>query len=201
MVRFFLKEAERGRIALRAVAGCAAIIGLMAMLPATPADAAKRPKETVKQPAPPDLLMDGGRKLSFERSFSLEREVKPKRSFWTKVVDIIAGMPDFHYPGQSLQRHDGFAWPHHRYGSGARRVCTSSTSRSRSTSSLTASTREQGSDADAAVRRGRCPGQYLRHRFAGGQGFRLRRQRQVSARHRKLERWRRFFQTSDRHCC
>jgi DNA-binding beta-propeller fold protein YncE len=41
--------------------------------------------------------MDGGRKLSFERSFSLEREVKPKRSFWTRVVDVVAGEPDFHY--------------------------------------------------------------------------------------------------------
>ena len=48
-------------------------------------------------PSAPDLLMDGGRKLSFERSFSLEREVKPKRSFWTQVVDVIAGQPDFHY--------------------------------------------------------------------------------------------------------
>ena len=48
-------------------------------------------------PSAPDLLMDGGRKLSFERSFSLEREVKPKRSFWTRVVDVVAGEPDFHY--------------------------------------------------------------------------------------------------------
>jgi DNA-binding beta-propeller fold protein YncE len=54
-------------------------------------------KEMISQPSPPDLLMDGGRRLSFERSFSLEREVKPKRSFWTKVVDVIAGEPDFHY--------------------------------------------------------------------------------------------------------
>lgn len=59
--------------------------------------AAKKPKETVIQEAPPDLLMDGGRKLSFERSFSLEREVKPKRGFWTRVVDVVAGEPDFHY--------------------------------------------------------------------------------------------------------
>jgi DNA-binding beta-propeller fold protein YncE len=95
MVRFLLKE--RGRVGLRGVLSCAAILVLMAMLPATQAGAAKRSKETVKQPAPPDLLMDGGRKLSFERSFSLEREVKPKRSFWTKVVDTIAGLPDFHY--------------------------------------------------------------------------------------------------------
>ena len=68
----------------------------VALLLASPAGAAKRPKETVA-PSAPDLLMDGGRKLSFERSFSLEREVKPKRSFWTRVVDVIAGQPDFHY--------------------------------------------------------------------------------------------------------
>ena len=43
--------------------------------------------------------MDGGRKLSFERSFSLEREVKPKRSFWTRVVDVIAGAARFSLPG------------------------------------------------------------------------------------------------------
>lgn len=44
----------------------------------------------------PDLLMDGGRKLSYERAFSGEREVKPKRGFWTKVVDVAIGSPDFH---------------------------------------------------------------------------------------------------------
>src|SRR5208282_6396994 len=44
----------------------------------------------------PELLLEGGRKLTFERSFSLEREVKPKRAFWTRVVDVIAGEPDFH---------------------------------------------------------------------------------------------------------
>ena len=64
---------------------------------AVPAGASKRPKTAIQQPPPPDILMDGGRKLSFERSFSLEREVKPKRSFWTKVVDVVAGEPDFHY--------------------------------------------------------------------------------------------------------
>jgi len=61
------------------------------------AGATKHPRESLDVPKPPDLLMDGGRKLSFERSFSLEREVKPKRSFWTKFVDVVAGEPDFHY--------------------------------------------------------------------------------------------------------
>ena len=44
----------------------------------------------------PDLLMDGGRKLSFERTFSGEREVKPKRGFFTKIIDVAIGSPDFH---------------------------------------------------------------------------------------------------------
>ena len=69
---------------------------LVALL-AVSAGASKRSKTAITEEPPPDLLMDGGRKLSFERSFSLEREVKPKRSFWTKVVDVIAGEPDFHY--------------------------------------------------------------------------------------------------------
>ncbi len=67
------------------------------MLLGLPAGAAKEPKESARQPSPPDLLLEGGRKLTFERSFSLEREVKPKRGFWTKVVDAVAGEPDFHF--------------------------------------------------------------------------------------------------------
>lgn len=45
----------------------------------------------------PQLQMDGGRKLIYERSFSSEREVKLKRSFWNKLVDIVAGQPDYHF--------------------------------------------------------------------------------------------------------
>jgi DNA-binding beta-propeller fold protein YncE len=59
--------------------------------------AGKTPKQAVREEQPPDLLMDGGRKLSFERSVSLERDVKTKRGFWTKVVDAIAGPPDPHF--------------------------------------------------------------------------------------------------------
>ena len=94
MVRLLLAEV-RG-INSRSGLSAATLTILLALLLGAPAGAAKRPKETVLPPAP-DLLMDGGRKLSFERSFSLEREVKPKRSFWTRVVDVIAGEPDFHY--------------------------------------------------------------------------------------------------------
>lgn len=90
MVRFLLNR--RGMHACRA----GLILASLAILLGQPAWPSRKSKHTVLQP-PPDLLLDGGRKLSFERSFSLEREVKPKRSFWTKVVDVIAGEPDFHY--------------------------------------------------------------------------------------------------------
>lgn len=77
------------------VARLLTVVALAAML-AVPA-AGKKSKAEVVEAKPPDLLMDGGRRLAFERSFSLEREVKPKRSFWTRVVDVVAGEPDFHY--------------------------------------------------------------------------------------------------------
>ena len=44
----------------------------------------------------PQLLLEGGRWLSFERSFWSQQEVKLKRGFWNKLVDIVAGAPDFH---------------------------------------------------------------------------------------------------------
>ncbi len=44
----------------------------------------------------PELLLDGCRKLRFERMFSTEQEVKPKKGFWTKVVDVVIGAPDYH---------------------------------------------------------------------------------------------------------
>ena len=42
------------------------------------------------------MSLDGGRKLSWERSFNSESEVKPNRGFWNKLVDVIAGEPEFH---------------------------------------------------------------------------------------------------------
>jgi DNA-binding beta-propeller fold protein YncE len=42
------------------------------------------------------MTLEGGRTLSWERSFSSESEVKPNRGLWTKLVDVIAGAPDYH---------------------------------------------------------------------------------------------------------
>ena len=70
--------------------GCVA-----AVLAAVPAFANKDKKKEPTTYQIPDLVMDGGRKLSFERIFSNEREVKPKRGFWNKVVDVVIGAPEF----------------------------------------------------------------------------------------------------------
>ncbi len=43
----------------------------------------------------PELLMDGGRRLTFERSFNSEREVRAKRGFFTKLKDAALGEPEY----------------------------------------------------------------------------------------------------------
>ncbi len=68
----------------------------LAMILATNAAASKGSKaKSEPLPAPPELLLSGGRKLVYERSFSSQREVKPKRGFWNKLVDVIAGAPEY----------------------------------------------------------------------------------------------------------
>lgn len=52
---------------------------------------------SVSVPAPPDLLLEGGRKLTFERAFSGEKEVLGKPKFWTKVLNAVAGAPEYHW--------------------------------------------------------------------------------------------------------
>jgi DNA-binding beta-propeller fold protein YncE len=89
MVQLLLAGAHgrRLRLALR--------IASAVLLLLTPVLASRQAK--VAEAGPPDLLLDGGRKLSYERSFSSEREVRPKRGFWRRVVDVVAGEPNFHY--------------------------------------------------------------------------------------------------------
>jgi DNA-binding beta-propeller fold protein YncE len=73
------------------------------------ASASGRKKQPAPEDTPQEILMDGGRKLTFERTFSDEREVKIKRGFWTKVLDIVAGEPDYH----SMSRPYGIAVDSH----------------------------------------------------------------------------------------
>lgn len=44
----------------------------------------------------PQLELEGGRKLRYEGSFSTEKEVKTKHSFWGRLLDVVAGEPEFH---------------------------------------------------------------------------------------------------------
>jgi DNA-binding beta-propeller fold protein YncE len=47
-------------------------------------------------PMPPDLLLEGNRKLSFVQSFSSERETLGKPGFFGKLLNLVAGEPSFH---------------------------------------------------------------------------------------------------------
>lgn len=92
MDQFLLAGAHRARKAQAAImAACIA-----ALLFASPLAARNGVDKEKNKPAVPDVLLEGGRKLSYERDFSSEREVKPKRGFWTKVVDVVIGEPEFH---------------------------------------------------------------------------------------------------------
>jgi sugar lactone lactonase YvrE len=70
----------------------ALVLGL-ALLMLAPLAAARKSKPEPQ--AVPELLLEGGRKLTFERSFSSQKEVKTKKSFWNRLVDFVAGEPDY----------------------------------------------------------------------------------------------------------
>ena len=72
----------------------ALLVGLILLLLPLPGWTSKAKPKT-DEPGPPELELEGGRKLVYERSFGSEREVKPKRGFWNRLVDVIAGEPDF----------------------------------------------------------------------------------------------------------
>ena len=62
---------------------CAGIL----LLSITPALASKVHKEKTVEPPPPDLLLEGGRKLHWERTFSSEKEME-KRGILVKAVSM-----------------------------------------------------------------------------------------------------------------
>lgn len=45
----------------------------------------------------PELMLQGGRRLVYERSYSTEHDVKPDRGFWNKLVDVVAGDPEYRF--------------------------------------------------------------------------------------------------------
>jgi DNA-binding beta-propeller fold protein YncE len=61
----------------------------------SPSWAARKP-DAPGVPAPPDLLLEGGRTLTFERAFSSQKDVLGKPRLWTKVLNVVAGEPTYH---------------------------------------------------------------------------------------------------------
>ena len=43
------------------------------------------------------MSLDGGRSLTWQQSFNSESQVKPNRGFWNKLVDVVAGEPDYKF--------------------------------------------------------------------------------------------------------
>ena len=92
MVQLLLTGARKSSHPLGLALVCVALLFL------TPAAATKIRIKRVTPAAevrPPDLLLEGGRKLAYERSFSSEQEVRGKPGFWGKVLNVIAGEPDY----------------------------------------------------------------------------------------------------------
>ncbi len=73
------------------------ICALFAMVSSAPARAAGKTKLPPTEIKVPDLLLDGGRSVKFERVFSNDRQVKLKKSFWTKAFNLVVGEADFHF--------------------------------------------------------------------------------------------------------
>jgi DNA-binding beta-propeller fold protein YncE len=69
---------------------------LCATVPAIPVWAAGKPK--IAKPGEMwQLSLDGGRSLTWQHSLESESEVKPNRGFWNKLVDVVAGAPDYKF--------------------------------------------------------------------------------------------------------
>ncbi len=64
------------------------------LLSLSPASAVKVSKTPAEKPWP-ELLLEGGRKLSYQQSIKSERDVGARQGFWSKLADIVAGPPEF----------------------------------------------------------------------------------------------------------
>ena len=91
MDQLLLRRTARGSVRRTILSICAA-----GMVLVSPVGASKDKKKELQTVQVPDLLMDGGRRLSFERAFSSQREVKSKPGFWSRVVNVVAGAPEYH---------------------------------------------------------------------------------------------------------
>jgi DNA-binding beta-propeller fold protein YncE len=89
MVQRILRRADISQFMKRVRISCFILLLIV------PAWAGAKRHKTNQEAPPPDLLLDGGRRLSFERTFRSERDTRGKISIWTKLVNGIAGEPDY----------------------------------------------------------------------------------------------------------
>ncbi len=69
-----------------------ALIALFTVL-LLPAWAARHKKDAPQ--SWPDLLLDGGRTLTYENTYSSQRDIRGKTGLWTKLTDAVIGEPDY----------------------------------------------------------------------------------------------------------
>lgn len=77
----------------RAKIATATLLVIAFAIPVSSVAAGKRDRITVL--ALPAITMDGGRRLEFVRDFSSEKELNSKRSLLKRVLDFVAGPPDY----------------------------------------------------------------------------------------------------------
>ena len=71
-----------------------AVVAMALVVSASASKGSKTKAEPL--PGPPELQLSGGRRLVYERTFSSQREVKLKKGFWTRLLDVVAGAPEYH---------------------------------------------------------------------------------------------------------
>ena len=79
-----------------------AVWALLLLLPVVLPAKDQKPREVQ---LPPDLLLEGGRKLTFESVIASERDIRGEKGFWKKLVDVVAGEAEY----QPMKRPYGVA--------------------------------------------------------------------------------------------
>jgi DNA-binding beta-propeller fold protein YncE len=72
----------------------AIVVAVMITQVLIPAWAAKKQKPGTERPWP-ELLMDGGRKLTYQQTFTSERDVRGNPGFWGKLANVVLGERDY----------------------------------------------------------------------------------------------------------
>ena len=63
------------------------------LLSIAPAFAVERSKAPAEKPWP-ELLLEAGRKLTYQQSIQSERDIGSRQGFWSKLAGIVAGAPE-----------------------------------------------------------------------------------------------------------